>query len=391
MQCSGGSGACWQRDVDARKRGAVGDFLKSGFFFLKRGGDGGAGGVQELADLGLVLFRHVLHACGDEGERAFFAEHSDADFFESALVCGSGNLRKSLGLDGWDLLLHGKAVGHRPKPATGQSQAAVLKHRASRQFFTSDQRAANAISMRFLLPLIFTSSLVLAHDGESELNFDRFFNSGDGWAFHVHTDIESRYASEGRDSLDGDSIATTTFEAAWKALSMGVWYGKSPDQSYDELQLSTALSWEWKDMEWHVAYTHLRFPADGGHDHEIGLGASWPGLPLGLVFAVDAYHSFDAQGTFIETSLHCDFDVGDRLQLSPTIVFGMNQGYVSDGHDGANHIELRLGGEYELTQSLALTAHAAYSFGINRDVADHADDKLLRNFTHAALGLRWEF
>lgn len=245
--------------------------------------------------------------------------------------------------------------------------------------------------MRFLLPLIFTSSLALAHEGANELNFGRFFNSDDGWTFHIHTDIESRYASEGRDALDGDSLATGTFEAAWNAVSMGLWYGKSPDRSYDELQLSTALSWDWKDLEWYVAYTHLRFPEDGGHDHEVGAGASWSGLPMELVIALDTYHSFEAEGTFIETSLHRDFDVSDRLQLSPTIVFGINEGYVSDGHDGANHIELRLGGEYELTKSLTLTAHTGYSFGINRDAADHADDKLLRDFFHAALGLRWEF
>lgn len=245
--------------------------------------------------------------------------------------------------------------------------------------------------MRFLIPLACSTVCVLAHEDNSELTFDRFFGGDSGWTFHLHTDMESRYASEGRDALDGDSLATATFEAAWNAISLGMWYGKSPDQSYDELQLSTALSWDWKDLEWYFAYTHLRFPEDGGHDHEIGAGVSWSGLPWELELAMDAYYSFEADGTFIETSLHRDFAVSDCLLLSPAIVFGMNQGYVPEGHDGANHIELRLGGEYELTQSLTLTAHTSYNFGIDRDVAYHADDELLGDFFHAALGLRWEF
>lgn len=245
--------------------------------------------------------------------------------------------------------------------------------------------------MRFSIPLICSTSLAFAHEGNSELTFDRFFGGDSGWNFHLHSDLESRYAAEGRDALDGASLATATFEAAWNAVSLGMWYGKSPGQSYGELQLSTALSWDWKDLEWYFAYTHLRFPEDGGHDHEIGTGVSWSGLPLKMELAVDAYYSFEADGAFIETSLHRDFDLSDCLQLSPAIVFGINQGYVPDGHDGANHIELRLEGEYELTRSLTLTAHTSYSFGIDRNANKHPDDELLRDFFHAALGLRWEF
>lgn len=245
--------------------------------------------------------------------------------------------------------------------------------------------------MRFLLPFVCFTSFALAHENESELNFDRFFNSKDGWTLQLHSDIESRYASEGRDALDGDSLATATLQAAWNAVSCGLWYGKSPDQSYDELQLSTALSWEWSGLEWYCAYTHLRFPEDGGHDHEIGAGVSWPGLPLEMVVAMDAVYSFEAEGTFIETSVHRDFEVCDRMSLSPALVFGMNQGYVPLGHDGANHFELRLGAEYGLTSSITLTAHASYNFGIHRDVSEHPDDELLKDFFHAALGMRWEF
>jgi hypothetical protein len=257
--------------------------------------------------------------------------------------------------------------------------------------FTEPHPETNENGMRCLIPLLACSSLVLAREDDSELPFDRFFDDENRWNFHEHADYESRYALEGRDALDGDSLVSTTFEVGWNALSAGVWYGKSPDQSYDELQLSTALSWDWKDLEGYVAYTHLRFPQDGGHDHEIGAGVSWSGLPGEVELGVEAYYSFDADGTFIVTSLSREFELSDRLQLTPAIVFGVNQGYVTDGHDGANHIELRLGGTYALTDALALTAHLSYNLAIDRDASRFSGDELLRDFLHVGVGLAYEF
>lgn len=151
------------------------------------------------------------------------------------------------------------------------------------------------------------------------------------------------------------------------------------------------MSWDWKDLEWYVAYTHLRFLQDGGHDHEIGAGGSWSGFPGEVALGVDAYYSFDAEGAFIETSLSREFDLSASLKLTPAIVFGMNQGFVADGHDGANHVELRLGGTYFLTDAISVTVHASYNFAVNRDVARYSEDALLRDFFHAGVGLAYGF
>jgi hypothetical protein len=243
---------------------------------------------------------------------------------------------------------------------------------------------------RRLLPLLIISTS-FAHEKDGEQVFNRYLNGESDWGLHLHSDFESRYSSEGRDALDGDGLVSATFEAAWKAVSVGIWYGRSPDQAYDELQLSSALSWAWKELEWYVAYTHLRFPEDGGHDHEIGIGTAWSGLPWQLSLALDAYHSLDAEGTFIEASLHREFGLAENLRLVPAIVFGVNQGYVADGHDGANHLALRLGAEYSLNDSVTLTAHLSQSFAIRRDADRYPGDGQLRDFFHLGIGLGYEF
>lgn len=144
-------------------------------------------------------------------------------------------------------------------------------------------------------------------------------------------------------------------------------------------------------MAWYIAYTHLRFPEDGGHDHEIGIGTAWSGLPWELEIALDAYHSQDAAGTFIEASLYREIAVAANLRLAPAIVFGVNQGYVADGRDGANHLGLRLGGEYSLTDSITLTAHLSQSFAIGRDAGRYTGDEPLQDFFHLGIGVGYEF
>jgi hypothetical protein len=246
-------------------------------------------------------------------------------------------------------------------------------------------------AMNLHYALISVASVGFAMGSPDERVFDRKFEGAEDWNFHFHTDFDSRYATEGRDSLDGDGLASATFEAAWNAFSAGVWYGGSPGQRYDELQISAAANWEWKDLEGYFAYTHLRFPSDDAHDNEIGAGIVWSGLPLDLQWGADAYHSFDAEGVFIETYLGRELVISDRFRITPAIVFGVNQGYVADGHDGANHLAPRLDAEFSLTDSITLAAHASYSFGIDADAASHPGDDLLGDFFHAGFGLRWEF
>lgn len=71
-------------------------------------------------------------------------------------------------------------------------------------------------------------------------------------------------------------------------------------------------------------------------------------------------------------------------------IFGVNQGYVSDGHDGANHVALHMNAEYALTDSWMLTVHAAHSWALEQD-RDKPDDALLNDFFHGEFGVQKSF
>jgi hypothetical protein len=230
---------------------------------------------------------------------------------------------------------------------------------------------------------------VFGHEPEVQLPFERphAHESPEG---HAHLGWESRYFSEGRDSLNGDSLFVSSFEMGLKHLAGGVWYGYSPDQRYDELQLTLAFTQSIGDFEFYGGYTHLRYPFDGSHDNEIGAGIAFSGLPMDVGLSADLYYSLDAEGYFAEIVASREFTITDRFALSFSAPFGINQGYVADGHDGANYVALRLGLEYAISDSISVTAHSTYSWALGRNAASPGDDQLI-DFFHAGIGLEWSF
>jgi len=233
------------------------------------------------------------------------------------------------------------------------------------------------------------ASMAFAHQSEPQQPFERP-HAHENFEFHVHTGLESRYFSEGRDALNGDSIWASSFEFGLEHFAAGVWYGNSPNQSYDELQLSFALTQTFGDFEAYIGYTHYIFPFDDSHDDEIGTGITWTGLPGEIEISADIYQSFDADGYFAELSTSREFEITEPFSITLSSIFGINQGYVSDGHDGANHFALQIGYEYVLTKSLSLIAHTTYSWAINKS-STAPGDALLKDFVHFGAGIQWDF
>lgn len=241
-----------------------------------------------------------------------------------------------------------------------------------------------------LFALCGASALVaVGHESETQLPFERPHAHGSPEG-HAHLGWESVYYCEGRDALDGDSLIFGTFEMGWEHIALGVWYSDSPEQDFDDLKLSLALTQEVGDFEVYGAYTHLRFPFEDAHDNELGVGVAWSGLPYDLELAADTYYSFEAEGGFTEISVGWEFVMNDQLTAYVSSPLGFNHGYVADGHDGANHIALRVGLEHAMSEAVSLTAHATQSWALDRDES-FADDELLVDFFHGGAGVQWTF
>ena len=239
----------------------------------------------------------------------------------------------------------------------------------------------------FLAVFFCTALSATAHEPEAQTRFGHA-HTHEAMDIHFQTGIESRYSLEGRDSLDGDAISATNLDLGWGRFTGGLWYGWSPDQDYEESRITLGLTEQIGDFEFYASYTYLKFPESD--DNEIGVGGVWSGLPLQLDVALDAYYSFDADGAFWELSLSRAVEVSEGLTFTGAGMFGVNDGYVSDGHSGANHLGLRLGSEYSLSEALTITGHATYSWALNRN-SRLAGDEQLADFFHGGLGLEWAF
>ena len=61
-------------------------------------------------------------------------------------------------------------------------------------------------------------------------------------------------------------------------------------------------------------------------------------------------------------------------------ILGLNDGYVSDGHNGANFYALSVGLERNITDDFVISCHGMQSFAIDRDLNLDGDRTIGRFF-----------
>ena len=228
-----------------------------------------------------------------------------------------------------------------------------------------------------------------AHQGETSKPF-QMVHLHDAMQVHAHFGWESRYILEGRDSLEGGSLWSSSVEASYDHVFGGLWYGRSSNNDFRELHLGLGLKQEIGNFESYLAFTHLLFPAEETSDAEWGAGFSYDALPYGMETGLDLVYSLDAEGTFIEWSLSKPFAVLESWETSLGSTLGWNEGFVSDGHDGLNHFSLSASGRRSLTENLGLVLHGAQSWAIDQDLT-FVDDISLKDIFHFGISLEAEF
>lgn len=205
--------------------------------------------------------------------------------------------------------------------------------------------------------------------------------------YHLHFLWESRYVSEGRDNLSGGGLASVASEIDFGLLTFSPWYARGYDSDYDELSLNFILGFKPNEnIELYAGYAHLQFFRDGLHDNEIGAGIVLTYLDWADFFATGTY-SFDAGGSFIETGLSREFVLFDRLTLKAIGLLGINAGYIADGHDGANNLQLSVEASYKINRRWDFTLFAGYSLAIGEEPGRYAGDETLYDFFWSGAGM----
>ena len=211
--------------------------------------------------------------------------------------------------------------------------------------------------------------------------------------WNTHVMWESRYVSEGRDNLSGDSIASLSSELIVGDINFIPWYAISPEADYEELNLNFLYGVRPLEvLAVYIGYIHLRahYQGENAQDNEISLGLVYK-LAKKYVMAASAYHSFEADGAFIEVTAKYFDKIDKGINYSVRGGLGINTGYVPDGHKGFNNLELRANASYLPFIHTEIYAYTAYNIAIGRDAEKYTGDELLGDFLWAGIGFIYLF
>ena len=211
--------------------------------------------------------------------------------------------------------------------------------------------------------------------------------------WHTHFLWESRYVTEGRDNLSGDNLVSVSSEFMISEATFLPWYAVSPGADYSELNLNLIYGiLPTEDLAVYFGYNHIRarYLDKRANDNEISLDLVHR-LEKSVAVAAGIYHSFDADGSFLEMAIKYFDAPYKRAHYSVQAGLGVNAGYVSEGHTGFNHFLLRANVSYLPVVQVELYAYTGYNAAINRDAIRYTGDELLGDFFWGGVGFVYVF
>ncbi len=213
------------------------------------------------------------------------------------------------------------------------------------------------------------------------------------YEWHAHLLWESRYVTEGRDNLSGNSLASVSTEFSVDEFSIVPWVADSAAADYSEFNLNVVYGSRLaEDLILYMGYNyiHARLIDDRVNDNEISLDLAYK-LMKHLNVLAGIYHSFDARGSFMETTVNYNNAINKKVHYSLSGVLGLNAGYVSDGHKGLNHMQLRVNVAYQPSTQAEFYAYTGYNMALNRDAEKYSGDELLDDFFWGGVGFTYLF
>ena len=213
------------------------------------------------------------------------------------------------------------------------------------------------------------------------------------YKWHAHLLWESRYVTEGRDNLSGNGLASISTEFSVDEFSVIPWVADSAAADYSEFNLNVIYgSRLTEDLILYTGYNyiHARLIDDSANDNEISLDLAYK-LMQHVNALTSVYHSFDARGAFMEMAVKYNNAINKRVHYSVAGTLGLNAGYVTDGHKGLNHTQVRFNVAYQPSTQTELYAYTGYNVAINRDVEKYPGDESLADFFWGGAGFSYLF
>jgi len=210
---------------------------------------------------------------------------------------------------------------------------------------------------------------------------------------HIHFLWESRYVTEGRDNLAGDGLTSVFSDISLGNFTFAPWLAYGYESEYTEYNLNFVYGLKLMDqLEIYAGCHHLQTRLAGENDRDNEVSVDLVYMPTTLFdILTNGYYSFDARGSFWEFTLKREQMLNDQTVLTLRSVLGANEGYVPNGHDGLNHVQLRLNLAYYPASRIEIVPYVAYNFAIDSEPERFADDLTLHDFFWGGIGFVYHF
>lgn len=186
------------------------------------------------------------------------------------------------------------------------------------------------------------------------------------WGFGGELAVHGRYVSEGVYEKDVKEIGTAELglekETGYGTFFTGVFHLTGLSENYRETEITVGYGNSFGDFSAEAFVFRSiteAFDDPTSYHYEWGLAAAYEGWEL-LTPGIEFVYEDAGHGEWVSLTVESEFEVAG-ITFVPSLLLGLDFGYVSDEYDGVNHVEAAVSWDMPLPGDHAMTAYVAYS------------------------------
>ncbi|WP_115406685.1 hypothetical protein [Shewanella morhuae] len=188
---------------------------------------------------------------------------------------------------------------------------------------------------------------------------------------------DSQYISQGRDNLQDGGIYWLNTSVQYGNLTSYVLVGRGDSQVYTEWNLGLEYGFNLaENLEANLGYQRIEgYGSSRCQDNELFAELAYTATPW-LIPSINYVYSTEANGYFVEMSLHSFWNITDHFSLTPYITQGFDFKYRTAEHNGKNNLQFGLESNYQLSPNMSVSGHISHSIAqgdIEQEAAANGD------------------
>lgn len=202
---------------------------------------------------------------------------------------------------------------------------------------------------------------------------------------------DSKYISEGRNNLEEGGIAWAVAAVTLDQLTVFAAAGRGDQAYYIEYDVGLEYSLEFhENVDAVIGYQRIEtYGDDRASDNELFATVAYSGWQW-LVPELSYTFSTEAGGYFIEAALYNPWQVSDTFHLTSYVKQAFDFQYVTEEFDGANHFQLGVEANYQLTPTVAIGGHVSHTIAM-KDIKEEVGSSHGLNQTYAGVNISLSF